>query len=317
MKKTIPLNLLENGLDFLNEALLSLVADNEKIKLKYTILHICAGVELILKQILFDQRWQWIFHDPNKANENNLKTGNFQSVNYNDLLKRLQEVGIEIPGPVKAHICELRKKRNIIEHYSLLPEMLDGLRGNISIVLMDVIDLIKTHIEDNKLTPIARRLHGKVKRNASRFEEYSQKIIERYKKVLDAEVDRGALIMQCPNCFQPTLVSHVEEKVKCLFCSYTADAEETADDYLEKIEGINAYEVITDGGEYPLFTCPSCETTCLIRKNDGSYFCFKCHAEWEAEELRNCICCGCLYENSTEDLGLCPKCFEQGISKDD
>lgn len=46
----ITLNLLENGLDFLCEALTPIVQTQDERKLKYSVLHICAGVELILKK---------------------------------------------------------------------------------------------------------------------------------------------------------------------------------------------------------------------------------------------------------------------------
>lgn len=85
----ITLNLLENGLDFLCEALTPIVQTQDERKLKYSVLHICAGVELILKKIVFDINWQWIFKDESKASEQALSTGNFESINFGGIKLRL------------------------------------------------------------------------------------------------------------------------------------------------------------------------------------------------------------------------------------
>ena len=45
----IKLSLIENGLDFIRAGLKSITANESKFDLKYAVLHISAGIELVLK----------------------------------------------------------------------------------------------------------------------------------------------------------------------------------------------------------------------------------------------------------------------------
>lgn len=314
--RPIKLNLLENGLDFLNEALPPIIKSKDERQLKYSVLHICAGVELILKKILYDVNWQWIFLDIEKAKKEDLETGNFQSVKFDELVKRLStHAGYDIPAETIMHLRELKTKRNKIEHYAITGETASGLRGNISVVLLDVIDLIRTHIKLD--TPHAETLFEKISKSAVDFKEFTDQIVVKYKPDLERAERGGAKVMQCPDCFQPVLTVYPAEESECLFCKYHATPEQLADDYLEKIEGVCAFETIKDGGEYPLYDCLECNIASLVRNNDGSYFCFNCHSSWPLEGLRFCGTCGQIYEVNDDDIDMCFNCIKDRFDKID
>ena len=68
--------LRENGLDFIYESLKGLVNlngnsnvdENEKKRiLKYSLLHLSSGMELVFKNILLEEHWTYVFQDMNKA----------------------------------------------------------------------------------------------------------------------------------------------------------------------------------------------------------------------------------------------------------
>ena len=79
-KKTVPVSqsealeytLLENGLDFISSALKHLKNQPTKRELKYAVLHLSAGIELILKERLKREHWSLVFDKPADAPKNEL-----------------------------------------------------------------------------------------------------------------------------------------------------------------------------------------------------------------------------------------------------
>lgn len=68
-RETITFGLLENGLDFVKSAVNYLVGYREKSDLKYGILHLSAGIELILKYRLSKEHWSLVFQNFDKVSK--------------------------------------------------------------------------------------------------------------------------------------------------------------------------------------------------------------------------------------------------------
>ena len=77
----VQLSMLENGLDFIASGLKHIASPVSKFDLKYAVLHLSAGIELVLKDRLMREDWTQIFVKPEEATEEKLKSGNFKSVN--------------------------------------------------------------------------------------------------------------------------------------------------------------------------------------------------------------------------------------------
>jgi len=54
------------------------------------VLHLSAGIELVLKDRLFREDWTQIFFKPEDATPEKYRSGNFKSVGLDDCLKRLE-----------------------------------------------------------------------------------------------------------------------------------------------------------------------------------------------------------------------------------
>ena len=87
----IQLSMLENGLDFIASGLKHIASPVSKFDLKYAVLHLSAGIELVLKDRLMREDWKQIFVKPEDATQEKLKSGNFKSVNLYQCLERLEE----------------------------------------------------------------------------------------------------------------------------------------------------------------------------------------------------------------------------------
>ena len=59
--------LLENGLDFIASGLRYIARGETKSDLKYGVLHLASGIELVLKERLRQEDWRLVFVKPDKA----------------------------------------------------------------------------------------------------------------------------------------------------------------------------------------------------------------------------------------------------------
>jgi hypothetical protein len=109
--------LLENGLDFVRSCLEHLNAAQratenagQKRHLKYALIHLCSGIELVLKG-LRQENWRLVFQDQDKATEEAYETGEFFSVDFKALQTRLEDdCGIDLTSEQKADLKSFRSR---------------------------------------------------------------------------------------------------------------------------------------------------------------------------------------------------------------
>src|SRR5207245_8936553 len=109
--------LLENGLDFIWSAVEHLSVGTSKRELKYALLNLVSGIELLLKERLRREDWTLLFPNPKKANEALYKTGAFKSVDFVELVARIEDCCYDGDWEAAASLCSLRRQRNRFEHF--------------------------------------------------------------------------------------------------------------------------------------------------------------------------------------------------------
>lgn len=88
-----------------------------------------------------------------------------------------------------------------------------------------------------------------------------------------------------------------------------------ADEFIENVLGISAYECVKDGGEFPVYECPDCgEKQFAYDAENGKYHCFSCNVNYSDEELSRCSDCNRLMKK--DEIDLCPDCIEYRMEKD-
>jgi len=123
MNKTM----LENGLDFILDAAKQLkYAEETKDEIerdraiKYSLLHLLSGIELVMKARLFLGDWTYIFADMNNANKKDLFDGTLKTVDYSKCVERLERLcGLTFTEKDKKAFEDLRKRRNCVEHFKV------------------------------------------------------------------------------------------------------------------------------------------------------------------------------------------------------
>lgn len=311
--RKIEFDLLENGLDFINNSLNPILESNNEHELKYSILHISAGLELLLKEILRNEHWSLIFEKVDSANLNSLLTGDFISASFETILNRLEKIAeIQISEDAKKYIRDIRKKRNRIEHFAFQENDV-AIKSIVSNVLSHIHEIIRENLDMKEYSDKSQDLYKEILKKSTRFEEFTSLLNSHLKPDLDKLKLQKVKILDCPECFQHTLP--IDENLKCLFCGYTDSPENVAHAYIENIREISEYEEIKDGGYFPLEDCPNCRARALLI-HENSFICFSCLVVWNSDELKACDWCNELYEAKDDhDIGMCDDCRERKMEE--
>lgn len=325
--------MMENGLDFILDAATELKSSEEttdsvmkRKNIKYSLLHLLSGIELVLKSRLYIENWTYIFSSMDKADKTKFVTGDFVSVECSNCTERLERLcNIKISADDKNTFDELRKSRNQVEHF-YSTESAQALESKINKALTAIIQFIKSNYEEFVSPSIVDLRKNEMKALSDTEKKYIEDINTvladlslHHKDALDLALKRTENIlapgelMICPDCGENTLVINDDEadnRCHCYFCNYIDSGENVSRKYLSKILHLEEYSIVRNGGEYPLFTCPDCGKDSFVKINN-SYVCFSCRMMYNEDEIRKCEECGVLYTCYNKyDEGLCDSCRE-------
>lgn len=310
--------LLENGLDFITSAIEHLKGDATKRDLKYAVLHLASGVELVLKERLHREHWALIFENSDKADKDAYNAGDFESVKFESCVKRLKGAcKVILAEPDLVSLRSLRDKRNRLEHFGIV-ETYEAVVGSSVKVLDIVAQFINEHLEPEALHDDAADLMKVIRRGLGDLEAF---VAERWKKI-EAEVQaQKSAVVTCPDCFQDALV--LDDGTKCLFCGYAAEGEEAAEAYVNRVLGVSWYRVVKDGGDWPITDCPECDMEALVDLQNGGnqypatqYICFNCGETWQEGAFTNCSSCAGLFLDEEDGVGVCSDCWNAKLGDD-
>lgn len=314
-QENIQFDLIENGLDFISSGVQYILKDDSPHKLKYAILHLSAGTELLLKELLKREHWSLIFENPNSAKYEFLKTGEFKSVDFETLIIRLTNI-CEFEFSVReiSVLRQLKKLRNKIEHFEF-DANIETVKSLSSRILCLVLSFINTNFDFKSLSIDSQDYIIGLREALSEFKEFAILRTAQIKSDLD-EAQKQFNIENCPTCIQSAFV--LNEPLKCLFCGYSDAPKEAALLYAENILNASYHLCVVDGGEFPVIDCIHCDgEETFVSKEDG-YVCFNCFETNKNDELKSCNDCGQIFESSYEDgLNLCQYCAEYRFNKDD
>jgi len=310
----IRFDMLENGLDFVTSGIEQIVKDRNVTSTKYAILHLAAGIELILKDQITKEHWSLIFDNVNNSNFGLLKTGDFKSIDFETILQRLQNVcRIEISEKDLLVLCNLRKLRNKIEHFefSINPQ---EMRSIASRVLLFLLDFIQANFDESRLSVEVKGYLEELRSLQGKFKEFARIRNAQIKKELDLSAKKYE-IETCPVCRQAALVLNDERQ--CAFCFYTDEPEKIAELYAENILGANSFLAAKDGEYYPVSDCFHCGASDTFVEKEDDYICFSCFESNHKTEVMECGSCGQLYQKSVDDIGICDYCIDMKSKEND
>lgn len=300
--------LLLNGLDYILSALESLQGDPGPREIKYAILHLANGIELVFKERLKREHWALLFERIDNASISEYEKGVFKSVSFEKCIDRLINIcQVNITKDQETKLKKfLRDKRNQLSHFGI-SDSSEALKANTYKTLVFLIDFINQELKPNEFDDEYIELYNEIK---SRMFELDKFVEERWKAIKNRL--NGKDPITCPNCFQDAAL--IEDGLNCAFCGYTADPVEAAKRYVEDVLNIYHEDYLI---EDPIRSCPNCYFETLVIR-DGFYRCFSCGAKWDW--MDNCNLCGQPIDrdpNDVDGLSYCEHCIELIWNKND
>ncbi len=271
-------NLLNNALDFLEDAIDKVSTQDPTEKdIKYAILHLHSAVELLLKQVLYNEHWSLVFQDINKADYSILNSAlkgedaeEFKTVFFYDAIKRISKIcKIDIKKHDKKALKKLKTKRNQIEHFGIRMEKNDALK-----ILYHAWPFI-LNFSGKVLTEYDVGGEGEkklenIKRKMVSVSNFVKKEEKRLKECLQGAVD----LLSCPFC-NKKLIPVFEDNFKgtCRLCNTSLTSfEEEETPFFIKLKTVS---------------CPECGGPSLHKYEDW-WFCSNSILDMDSGELVRC-----------------------------
>jgi hypothetical protein len=292
--------LLDNGLDFIHSALENLQGAPDPKEIKYGILHLANGIELVLKARLAREDWRLLFRKVEKADKRLYDSGDFESVYFDDCLKRLKKhCRVVIPPNDKQILNELRKKRNKITHLGIADSS-EALKSITAKALNALIDFIQKEWNPDNFDDECEEYYDDIRRLMVNFDEF----VDTRMKAIEDQLKGGDPIT-CPSCFQDAAL--IDPGIECLFCGLSIpDPEEAANRYISDVLNIG-YRTIKDGGTWPQNLCPACDYESFVTEGE-KFICFNCSTKFDPDEITSCDSCGNPIIDNV-DMPLCDYCL--------
>lgn len=307
-----------NGLDYLVSVGEYLALGDERISardLKYAVLHLAAGAEVLLKARLQLEHWSLVFKDPGQAKRSELEAGTLKSCGPDETVQRLKDIaGIPISDKDSSALLKLAKHRNALQHYGLI-----GPAANARAVesqAAEVLDFLIRFLDEELLpalpAPEAENTRAdmeQIRGGLSQIEGFVKKRMQRIRADLEPLRDRT---LRCPDCDQWALIAEPDkDRVSCWFCGSSQPTHDGATMYAVFVLG-------RDPGAPDLFgimaveSCPDCNEESLVvgaktaaAPDEQVFFCFWCARAIPG--LAHCARCFVPFR-AREDETTCSNC---------
>jgi hypothetical protein len=302
------LNLLENALDFLLEAV-ERFDEADPRQIKYAVLNAASAVELVLKARLADEHWTLIFRDPAKATREQYESRRFSSADLDAVMERLKNVcALHLPKHERT-IRTLRRKRNEMQHFECSANVAEATSLLVKTwsFLWDFV-----HEQIPSLSDAAEELLERIRRRMVKQESYVTERLGEIRPEVEHAQDEGNLIVACPSCLQETLIIPGGHDPHCPFCRYQRESQEVADQWATVFVGYPHTDPKEAWDDPVVRECPSCGSEAMIEFEDGdavppdpAWVCFSCGDS--GSPMTKCHSCGEEFPWEGE-VCACPDC---------
>lgn len=306
---------VENALDYLVSAVDQLGEGVDARALKYGVLHLYAGIEVLAKAVLLRQVEDWREvvvpgQRPDMTRERFVR-GDFKSIAASEALTRLAELGHSTLGDKDLEAIEqLGRLRNRLQHFGLV-EQARVVIARATPVLSSAVRLLGRNFAPEDFKNREAELYGDVRRATEQFQAF----LDEHAEAIEADFDDALTATACPRCGQLALELNGEGSGRCLFCNERPLAEEMAGD-------LQSWALhLSKGAEERVHECPECEQWALVQNmparglSTEGYVCLACGFQAEEYELNRCGRCGVPYLDRYESV-MCGACVSYELDRD-
>lgn len=316
MSERVAFEPLENGLDYLRSVINRLTGAPTPRDLKYAILHLAAGIEVLAKYRLVTEHWTLVLAKPDSVDRDSFARGDFKSITGEIALSRLRKlVGLPLTDEELESVKAVQQVRNKLQHFglqesaeaieALAARALDFLLRFIDEHLAPIADLDDSLLLDDHMADI-REGQGRIRA-----------LVEHRMQRIQPELSKSTYpVMECPRCRQRALLW--DEPPRCAYCSekwVTGTA--AANEYASTILDLDWYTYRTEGAPEPVEHCPECGQQAVVWLDpEGepasalTALCMECGEEWDDR----CERCGCPATSEHGETTICSDCWEYIIA---
>ena len=212
----ISLTLLGNAIDFMEEA--AVRAEHRSPRdWKYAILHLVAGIELLLKERLRREHWTLVFADPDRASKSSLASGDFTSVGFDVAVKRLGGAAeVAIDETQLKRLKDLQKYRNRFQHFAA-----DITRDQLCAAMASGFNFFLDFVQSNLGNELDKKSREAISDIAKKLDAFKDFVEHRF-AAIEGKLKTAKVVINCPRCTQDTLMLG-KGRPLCAFCGYCDD----------------------------------------------------------------------------------------------
>ena len=277
--------------------------------IKHALATLADGVELLLKARLEVRDWCLIFKDVDQASQPKYKNGDFQSVLFDQAVKRLNNLcSVVIADSDLAIINELRQLRNRIRHFGVSTDK----RAAMSLIVKTfsfALEFVTAHLQTDY-----QSLEGELAQLRALLGEFREFVDARMAEI-QSELRSAHRVVRCHVCLQEALTLGGEDVV-CLFCRHKADGESAAVQWVDRFCG---FQSLKDRLVDPqIESCPECGVEACVDMSDETegrlgHVCLACG---ESGSYQHCSTCGNLHADDNPG-DCCDDCWSALMERND
>ncbi|WP_158997581.1 hypothetical protein [Streptomyces aureus] len=312
---------VRNGMDYLL-SVLEFLDEPTARDIKYAVLHLQAGTEVLLKWPLARRDWRLVV-EVNKegeiCDEAHFQRGDFRSIGIPAARRLLKDkLGIAISNRDFRAIKALAEYRNRLQHFGmagLAAAPVAAIEARAVKVLDFLLDFIHNHLRPHLDAGDSHHVDEQmelVRAGLNRVKALVELRMERVRSDLAAGAPWA---VECPQCGQFAMVVDADQaKVECRFCHGAWSSQDAADVYVDAVLKTSTFMSVKDGGEPPVVSCIECAEETLFPRivvaSDRSGTTARCFTCDLIADLVLCDTCGhWMYEDET---GMCDSCLSWG-----
>ncbi|MEU8911728.1 hypothetical protein [Streptomyces nigrescens] len=327
---------VRNGLDYLIDVIERLlppvdadgrVGEVSDINLKYALLHLHAGAEVLIKARLEQEHWSLVVQDalPKNRQANGVtraqfRRGHFKTIGMEEALDRLKQIAEINLDDHRDALTQLTETRNALQHYGL-NQTAAAVQSQATAVLDFLITFIHEHLRADLPREERDQVDWALHEMRGRLGRLSDFVRGRMALVAPGLRDQVAKVVACPVCAQMAIVIGTTPII-CRFCfGHWKGPRDAAIHYSYNQAKPPTYGLDQrhqHGREVSVHFCPECDEGALVfgaitaaAPERITFLCFACGTDFDQQ-----LCtggCGNLIRRDAEaaGTGLCPKCAER------
>ena len=222
-------------------------------------------------------------------------------------------MGVEIGEKELRSIKSLEKLRNRATHFSLYGENPISVKATVSAALDFLLRFIDRELLPGAPEPEAKLITETLEDVRDELGKIATLVKHRLNS-LKEEISKAEALLKCSRCEQNAFVLNRDEQAHCLFCLDRPEPGDAAEDYVSATFGLSRYVTHTDGGEWPIHQCLTCDEEALVEGlaaiNDSSiqWGCFACGFVGDELSIDRCARCGAITSSGVGDASICSEC---------